>query len=656
MAPTGTDVLRITAAPMLAPGSNVYFSLPSGGGLFSATVDASGAAWFYFTEPSPGTYTISIYTDPSSPAVGTKDMHFIAAPGPPDPAQSYFTVVTNNSPADGVSQDLVEAVLRDQYGNPIPGATVNWTISTGSANFTVSPSSSTSRVDGTALMPLTSTTPGTTIVQATATYTDPVTHVVTTIPLFDQSSPPNDFLSVIFVLPQPDPSLSYIVDVISTTLADGSSQDEVKAMVYETGGIPIPSGTITFTIETGTATIIATGQIVNGVATAFFTSTTVGSVQVQGQVSVSGTPTFLNDQANPANNFVTVQFTLPPPNLAQSYITPVIPSTAADGTSKDEVEAYVVASGGAPYPDGTVVTFTIAPATATSGTAVIVQTTTISGGIATCYLTNTQVGSVNITATVNDGSGNTYTLNDKANPAQPYSTVLFTTGPVDPSKSYIVVTQDNSVADGTSQDIVTAYLFDAQGRAITDGTTVQFTVTPGTASPTLVGNSNPACTTGSVTTSYTSTQVGAAQVQAQVTVGGVTSYLTDQANPSNSFVTIHFVTGQPVPGKPGGPGPGGNPPGGGGNPPPAASITRVRAAIPALRYCSSTRTTCWPMEISRTALSHTSAMHTDIPYPVCRSPSLSRPRPAPARSVPVLNSSAILRVSRRMPAAWPGSP
>ena len=279
VAPNGVDILRVSAAPQLAPGSQISISF---GGSYSlvATVNASGQAFFYFSNATAGTVTVTV-KDVNGNPVGSIDMHFIANPGPPDPAQSYFTVTQNNSPADGVSQDQVEAVLYDQYGNPIPGATVTWSITSGSASFTTSPSTSTSRSDGTALMTLTSTTVGATDVQATVTYNDPVTHVVTTFPLYDQNSPPNNFLAVNFVQPQPDPGLSYIVDVISTTLADGTSQDEVKAMVYETGGIPLPSGTITFTIETGTATIITTGQIVNGVATAFFTSTAVGAVQVQ---------------------------------------------------------------------------------------------------------------------------------------------------------------------------------------------------------------------------------------------------------------------------------------------------------------------------------------------------------------------------------------
>jgi len=560
VSPGGIDIVRVNAAPKLAPGSNIYFSFsPSGGALYSSSVDASGIAWFYFAEPTAGAYTVYVFNDPTSPYVGTIVMNFISAPGPPNAATSYFTVVTNNSPADGVSQDIVEAVLYDQYGNPIPGATVNWTIQSGAANFAASPATSTSRSDGTALMSLVSGTVGTTDVQATVTYTDPITGITTTFPLNDQSTPPNNFLAVNFVQPVPDISQSYIVDVVATTLADGTSQDEVKAMVYDAGGVPIPSGAITFSIETGTATITTTGQIVNGVATAFFTSSVPGSVQVQAQVSVGGSPQYLNDQANPANNYVTIQFTLPPPDLAQSYITPVTTPMPADGTGKDEVEAYVAGAGG-PYPDGTVVTFTIQ-----TGNATIVQTTTTTGGMATCYLTSNVVGSVNVQAQVTDGSGNTYTLNDKANPAQPYSTIQFIAGPIDASKSYIVVTKDNATADGTTQDIVTAYLFDSQGRAITDGTIVQFTIQSGTAS--VVGSSNPACTTGSVATSYVSTVVGAAQVQAAVTIGGVTTYLTDQSNPSNNFVTIHFVTGQPVSGNPGGGGSGGTPPGNGGTPP-----------------------------------------------------------------------------------------
>src|SRR6202012_1504570 len=121
---------------------------------------------------------------------------------------------------------------------------------------------------------------------------------------------------------------------------------------------------VTFTIETGTATMTTTGTTVGGVATAYFTSTVVGSVQVQATINGG---TFLNDQANPANNFVTVQFVVPPPLATASYVIATVTPMPADGTSQDVVQAVVNNSLG-PVPDGTVVVFTIETGTATMTT------------------------------------------------------------------------------------------------------------------------------------------------------------------------------------------------------------------------------------------------------------------------------------------------
>jgi len=69
-------------------------------------------------------------------------------------------------------------------------------------------------------------------------------------------------------------------------------------------------------------------------------------------------PTYLNDQANPGNNFVTIQF-VAPPSLANSYIVAVTTPVTADGASQDIVQALVYNSLGQPVPPGTAVTFTI---------------------------------------------------------------------------------------------------------------------------------------------------------------------------------------------------------------------------------------------------------------------------------------------------------
>ena len=560
VAPNGYDEFEVVVTPAPPVGTQIFITYQVAGSPSPTSVgsvtDASGVAYFYLKNNAAGAVAVTV-SDQYGTVVGAITMNFIGQPGPPSTVNSYFSIIQNPADANGIAQDIVEAYIFDANGNPVPNATITWTMS-GTANW-ASANPATTGVAGTTKMPLTSNTVGTVDVSAVVSYLDPSTGITTTFPLYSAVNPPESFLPVQFVLPQPNPATSYIAAVVTPSPADGSTTDEVQATVYDQTGQPY-NGPITFTIETGTATpVVVSTTVVGGVATATYSSTVVGSVQIQAQISVSGTPTYLTDQANPANNFVTIQYVNPPPNTSQSYITPVITPVAADGSSQDEVEAYLVSANGTPLANGTVVTFSIL-----TGTGTIIQTTTTTiNGMATAYLTSTTVGSVEVQAQYTDPfTGITYTLNDKNTPSQNYSIVQFTVGPVDQSKSYIVVTQDGATADGTSKDIVTAYLYDAEGHPITTGATISWSTKSGTA--TLSGTASSGNT---IAADYVSTVVGAVQVQAQVTVGGATFYLNDQSNPTNNYVTIHFVTGQPVPGDPGGGGAGGTSPGGGGQTP-----------------------------------------------------------------------------------------
>ncbi|HEY4286735.1 MAG TPA: Ig-like domain-containing protein [Puia sp.] len=541
---TGTDIISVTLSPIppYPPGESITFNVGGGSSSYVVQTDASGTATLYFTNNAAGTVPVVI-TD-GAVAVQSMDMHFVAAPGPPDPSRSYFAVVQNPENADASSQDIVEAFIFDSHGNAIPGASVNWTIQSGTATFASSPNQTTSAgpspTIGTTTIGLTSTVVGNVNVQATATYG------ATTINLIDQSSPPNNFLAVQFTQPPPSATLSYIVATVTPMPADGNSKDQVQAVVNNAVG-PVPDGTVVlFTIETGSATMTTTGTTVGGVATAYFTSMVVGSVQVQAQINGG---TFLNDQANPANNFVTVQFVVPPPDATKSYVVATVTPVAADGSSQDQVQAVVNNALG-PVPDGTAVVFTIQ-----SGSATITTTGVTVGGVATAYFTSTVVGPVQVQAEIN---GTTF-LNDQANPANNFVTVQFTQPPPSATLSYVVATVTPQLADGSSQDQVQAVVNNALG-PVADGTVVVFTIQSGSATITTTG-----VTVGGVATAYfTSTVVGSVQVQAQI---NGTTFLNDQANPANNYVTVQFVAGPPVSGDPGGGGTGGSPPGGGGNPP-----------------------------------------------------------------------------------------
>jgi gliding motility-associated-like protein len=540
------DQVVVNISPIPSPAVGITFVINGGaGGDPVIPTDVNGNAILELSSPIATTFPVEAeIVDPfthSVTVIGTVTVTFISAPGPVDPALSSIQVITNPAPADGTSQDIVEAFLYDQYGNPEPSGTpVTFSIQTGTATITT-----TGITTGNSCFAyFTSTVVGFVQVQASAGGGF----------LYNFSNAALNYVTIQFIVPPPSAANSYLTAVTTPEPADGSSQDVVQAVVLNSLGQPVPAGTaVTFTIETGTATITTTGITnASGVATAYFTSTVIGSVQVQAQVSISGVMTYLNDQANPANNYVTIAFFQPPPSAATSYIAAVTTPEPADGVSQDVVQATVLTSTGQPVPVGTAVTFTIE-----TGTATIVTTgVTNASGVATADLTSTVVGSVQVQAQVSISGVMTY-LNDQANPANNFVTVQFSIVQPAVANSYIVTVVSPVPADGVSQDEVQATVLSSTGVPVATGTTVTFTIETGTATIITTGVTN---ASGVATAYFTSTVVGSVQVQGQVSIAGVMTYLNDQNDPSNNYVTIQFVAGPPVNSNPGNP----TPPGGGG--------------------------------------------------------------------------------------------
>jgi len=550
------DVVRVTVTDLTTGLPAVGFPLSftiSGTSVSSTPVtNASGYYDYGLASGTVGSADIIIMANGQTT---TYTFTYIAGPpavNPPagSPNPSYFIVTQDNAAADGSAQDIVEVHLSNQYGvNEPAGTLVTLTVTTST------------QVPTDALLNGTTTTTITVPLGANGIVDIPITDVtVGSVTL--QATYPSDptpiggagyTQTVHFVAGPPDPSKSYILVTQDPAVADGVSQDIVTAYLFDSKGRPVVDGTVVnFSIQSGTATIVnsASQAVTTGSVAAQYVSNVVGAVQVQGSYTYNGVTTILTDQSNPANNYATIHFTTGPPDPSKSYIVVTQDPAAADGASQDIVTAYLFDSQGRPTTGS--VTFSIQ-----SGTATLVNTVSVSNTVAAEYVSNT-VGAVQVQAMLASG---TY-LNDQSNPANNYATIHFVVGPPDPSKSYIVVTQDNALADGVTQDIVTAYLFDAQGRAIKDGTNVTFSIQSGTA--TIVNAATQPVTTGSVSAQYVSTVVGAVQVQGSYTYNGVTTILTDQNNSANNYVTIHFVAGAPVPGDPGGGGTGGTNPGGGG--------------------------------------------------------------------------------------------
>lgn len=548
---TSSDVILFKVSPVPNPVINLTFNISSSSYTPVLTTDpTTGEVTLAFKSPIVGPVTVDV-TDDANNNLGSVIMHFIAAPGPPDPSKSYIIATQQTSPADGTTQDVVQAVLYDQYGNACANGTqVRYSIQSGTAtmitNASPPPGMATSS-GNVATAEFTSTVVGTVNVQAQILVSGVWTYIK------DQTQA-NNYVPVYFTVLQPDITKSYLKGIVISTAADGTSQNEVDAIVRNSTGGAVPDGTVvTFTIKTGTATMTVSGTTVNGVVKAYFTSTTVGSVDVQATVPINGVETYLNDQTSGAN-YTTIYFVDPPPSVATSYIVGITTSTAADGTSRNEVDAIVKNSLGGSVPDGTVVTFAI-----TSGTATIITSGVVTGGVAKAYFTSTVVGSVNVQASVSIGG--VPTLLPDQGTGNNYTTIQFVTPPPSAAGSYIVGITTSVIADGTSKNEVDAVVNNVLG-PVPDGTVVTFTIKSGTATIITSG-----VVTGGVAKAYfTSTTVGSVDVQASVSIGGVATYLNDQTT-GNNYTTIQFVVSTAVPGDPGGGGTGGSDPGNGGVPP-----------------------------------------------------------------------------------------
>ena len=565
---TTNDVLTITVTDATTglPVSGVQVQISIGvngsGGIATPTTDASGQATLGLANIYATSTPLTVTVPNSCTPTVTKFFHYQAGPpnvNPPpgSPNPSYYTTIIATAAANGTDTAEVEAHVTDGVNNEPPGTPIRFTVTS------VNTQSSTALLNKTTTSTITVNTVtgnnSTVDLPITDINTGPVTITcyVNVSGVWTQLGTPQ---TVTFVVPPPSQANSYITPVITPMPADGSSKDEVQAvvnMVVNGSVVAVPDGTqVKFTIETGTATMTTTGLTTGGVASAYFTSAVPGSPQIQAQVLINGSWVYLNDQTT-GNNYSTIVFTIPPPVPSQSYIETVVSPVSANGVSQDVVKAVVNGITGQPVADGTTVQFIISSPSVTMTTSGVT-----SGGVADAFFTSTTVGYFQVQAEILYNG--VWTLLDSVGTSQTYSGIQFVPTAVDAAKSYIQVTQNFATADGVAQDVVTAYLFDSLGHPVAGPDTVFFAVT----SPASQYNAQKQILTNINTTGgeFTSTTAGSDQVTVQVQINGKLYTLNDQPT-GNAYSTINFVSGQPVPGQPGGGGAGGTNPGGGGIPP-----------------------------------------------------------------------------------------
>ncbi|MDI3320338.1 beta strand repeat-containing protein [Pinibacter soli] len=469
---------------------DVNFSANIGGSGVSYVVktDANGDAILPLSSTTAGSVTVTAkingVTVLNAPAI----VHFTAGPPDTNQAGTRIGISANGRMADGSSTDQATVIVVDANGNPVPGATITFTVSTGSATI-VGSATVTTNSAGVASVYLTSTVSGTNLITATVNGTP-----------IKNGSPAE---AVFSALP---PSLSNPLTklFVSTdnAAADYSSTDVIVAHIADAAGNGVPYITVVFTKTTGSGVFVGSTTVVtdaNGNATIKMISTFAGDNYIT--ATVSGSPIVNGSPA--VATFVAGAPTIYNPGTALSV---VADNAKADGTATDKIKAHIVDVNGNPVPNASV---TFSKSTGSASFVGSVTVTTDANGDAFITMTSTVAGSNNITATVN-GSTIAYGSPAKANFVADVPAV---SNPL----TTISVTVNNAKADGSATDQIKVHVVDANGNNVANATIV-FTQASG--SGTFIGA--PTATTdanGDAFISMTSTVAGSNDITA--TVNGV---------------------------------------------------------------------------------------------------------------------------------------
>lgn len=492
---------------------NVGFYIIDGIGNFvgSATVttDINGQAIIRLNSTTIGTVNVGAMVNGVDILNGKPAaVNFIAPVVNPSNPSTRLVVTTAQAIANGTSTAVVKAELMDTNGNPLPNATVLFSIASGVANMT-NGANATTNANGEAWLYLTSTTVGQVSIEAT------VNGVAIT-----NGSP----AMVEFIVDDPNNPVSpfYELTVVQTgSLANGTAQNTVKAKLLDGSGNPIVGGTVDFTIANGTANFVGSNSVTtdnNGEAIIHLTSTTVGNVSIT--ANYNGTNITVGSPA-------IVHFVIDVPSVtAPTTLIEVINNNAkANLFDKNSVRVTLTDANGNPI-SGASIQFTIA-----SGTASMVGSNTVitnSNGYATLELISDVVGLVNITATYN---GQSITNGSPA-------VIQFVVDQPDPTAATtrIEVVTTGASADGIAENSIKAIVTASNGN-IAVNALVQFYIVNGTGA--LVG----------ATTVYTNQQ-GEAFISIVSNVAGTVDLGASingvdivNGNPA----TVTFVTSTPDP-------------------------------------------------------------------------------------------------------------
>jgi adhesin/invasin len=397
-----------------------------------------------------------------------------------------ITSTVTGSPANAVSTNVFDLIIRDAKGNPVSGQSVQFTTAPG---VTITPNPANSDADGKIKVSISS------IVAGDITFTPSINGHV--------QSP----IVTTFVADTASAAISAITVSENNQLADGSAQNKVDVTVEDAHHNPVPNIAVTFTTNHGSSpTTLVMPTRSDGTVQLSLTNTTAGLSTVTAEVNghtQSADTTFIADNATA--------------DIKDSNIQLQTTGSPADGTTSNIVRVTVTDAQNNPlvgYP----VSFT-----ASNGaqlTADIVNTDT--NGEARASLTNKTRGISTVVASLASGRSNsldTVFIGDSR------------TAGITPSD--VTQTGSNIPADGVTPVELELIVRDANGNPV-EGQSVSFASLAG-----VTFTPNPATTDaqGRVQVAVTSTVAGSMTITPEIN-GSAQPTITSAFVPDISTASI----------------------------------------------------------------------------------------------------------------------
>jgi hypothetical protein len=461
-------------------GVDVNFNLPTGvtrvgGGAASCPTLSSGSCSISVVSTTAGSFPIAAS---SVIAVTPASQTLVWKAGAVDPANTTVTITKNGSRPNGSEQNVVTIVAKDQYGNPVSGAAVTSAkLNTGDDLTVVSPIPDTDAT-GTTTIRYTSSTPST-----GSGYPASIS-VGGVAPTGGVGQPVNMAFSWTLL----DPNRSSWTVTPDSPLKVGTSAANTYTVTVtglDADGLPAGGATVTFAVSpSGPTWDSTTGYScttnASGVCSVKLYSTKSGTYSLS--ATSNGNPIGSAKAVAWSAEEVCDKDCTPVPGVDNDHKTRyeiITDNAKADNVTPDQVKVYAFDKYGNPVPNEPVGAAVLSP---TDGAFRVASAIPATGADGTTI--------VNFYATrANQAPADAYTANlwigpesDKKIPPNLPVSLRFTAGagcasdddncPLPPvpneQRTRLEITTNHSPADGTTQNVITAYVFDMYGNPVPD--------------------------------------------------------------------------------------------------------------------------------------------------------------------------------------------